>query len=63
MVTIIIFENCSKQPYETLTLISFNSEKYTDKMAKYHQTIPKLIFEIFYTKLGWSSKLRDTQEK
>ncbi len=43
--------------------ITFNSEKYMDKMATYHEAIPKLIFEIFDTKLGWSSRLRDIQEK
>ncbi len=43
--------------------ITFNSEKYTDKMATCHEAIPKLVFEIFYTKLGWSSRLSDTQEK
>ncbi len=34
-----------------------------DKMSNYQEAIPKLIFEIFYTKLGWSSRLSDTQEK
>ncbi len=43
--------------------ITFNNKKYTDKMTNYHEAIPKLISEIFYTKLGWSSRLSDTQEK
>ncbi len=42
--------------------ITFNSEKYTDKMAPCHEAILELIFEIFYTKLGWISRLSDIQE-
>ncbi len=44
-------------------IITFNSKKYTGKMATYHEAIPLLIFEIFYTKLGWSSRLSDIREK
>ncbi len=32
-------------------------------MATYHEAIPQLIFEIFYTKLRWSSRLSDIHEK